>query len=153
MYKRIMVPLDGSELAECVLPHVETIARATQASVDLVRVIQPIEIPTRGGIALTPENVKQIEKEMKEEAEEYLSKTREMLRNKGFRVQSKYIFGKVAESLIDYAKTTNADLIIMTTHGRSGISRWVLGSVADRILHVSHIPVLLIRAPGCLPGV
>lgn len=74
MYKKIMVPMDGSELAECVLPHVETIAKACNASVELVQVIEPLEIPTRGGIALTTDDIKKIETQTKNEAERYFNK-------------------------------------------------------------------------------
>ncbi len=59
--------------------------------------------------------------------------------------------GGVAEGIADYATKNDADLIIMATHGRSGISRWVLGSVADRVLRSSCVPVLMVRAPGCEP--
>lgn len=148
MYRKIMVPVDGSELAECVIPHVETIAGATQAVVELVQVIEPLEIPTKGGIALSAENIKQIEMQINKEVQDYLAKIAGVLRNRGLKVESKALYGKVAESLVDYADNTNADLIIMATHGRSGISRWVRGSVADRVLHASHVPVLLVRAPG-----
>lgn len=153
MYQKIVVPVDGSELAECVIPHVETIARATQAVVELVEVIEPLKIPTRGGIALSEEDLKQIELQTYNEVQNYLAKITETLRSKDIEVHSKAIKGKAAESIVDYARSINADLIIMATHGRSGISRWVWGSVADRILHASHTPVLLIRAPGSAPAI
>jgi len=151
MYKKIMVPVDGSDLAECVLPHVETIASATRATVELVRVVEPLQVPTKGGIALTVEDIAQIEKETTAEARKYLEDLASMLRDKGLKVETRLISGKVAESLTDDALNINADLIVMATHGRSGVSRWVWGSVADRILHASRVPVLLVRAPGCVP--
>jgi nucleotide-binding universal stress UspA family protein len=61
--------------------------------------------------------------------------------------------GKVAETLADWVEKNNVDLIIIASHGRSGISRWMMGSVADRILHSVCAPVLMIRAPGCIPGI
>lgn len=148
MYKKLMVPMDGSELAECVLPHVEAVARAFRAEVEVIRVIEPIVLLTRGGIALTEKEIKQIEMHSKSEAENYLARIIGLLSSKGIKAQSKAIRGKIAESLVDYAKSSGADLIIMATHGRSGISRWFLGSIADRVLRTSHVPVLLIRAPG-----
>ena len=151
MYRNIMAPLDGSELAECVLPHVEAIAKERQAVVEVVSVVEPIEIPTRGGIALSGDDLKQIELQAKHEAENYLGGVVSRLEHAGVKVKSKLIMGKAADSLSDYAQSGNFDLIIMATHGRSGISRWIRGSVADRILQSSSVPVLLVRAPGCIP--
>ena len=148
-----MVPLDGSEIAECVLSHVEAVAKSCRAPVELVRVVEPIEIPTRGGLALTSDDLKQIELQAKQEAEVYLEGIAGRLSRAGLSAKSEVIIGKAADSLIDYARSTHADLIIMATHGRSGISHWFWGSVAQRILHSSHIPVLLVRPPGCIPGV
>ena len=153
MYKRIMVPLDGSELAECVLPHAETIAKQFKATVELVRVIETIEIPTRGGIALSAEELEQIQLHDKLDAESYLEKIADQLNQAGIKAKSKLLTGKVAESLSEYIHKSNFDLIIMATHGRSGISRWIWGSVAERILHSCPIPVLLIRPNGCVTGV
>ena len=59
----------------------------------------------------------------------------------------------VAEDVANYASKTGADLIVIATHGRSGPSRWVWGSIADRILRSSCVPVLMVRAPGCVPGI
>jgi nucleotide-binding universal stress UspA family protein len=59
----------------------------------------------------------------------------------------------VAESIAEYAEKNSADIILIASHGRSGISRWVMGSVADRILRSARVPVMMIRAPGCLPGI
>jgi nucleotide-binding universal stress UspA family protein len=152
MYQRIMVPLDGSELAECVLPHAEAIAKSCQATVELVRVIEPIEIPTRGGIALSAEELKQIDLHSKRDAKSYLKKVAGQLNQAGIKVRTKVLTGKVAESLADYIHKSNFDLIIMATHGRSGISRLILGSIADRLMHSSSTPVLLVRPPGYVPG-
>lgn len=147
-----MVSLDGSELAECALRHAESIAKSCQATVELVRVIEPIAIPTRGGIALTAEELQQIQLHEEHEARNYLDKIADQLKQGGTKAKTEVLIGKVADSLADYINKGNADLIIMATHGRSGISRWVWGSVADRILRSSSIPVLLVRPPGCMPG-
>ena len=153
MYQKIMVPLDGSELAECVLAHAEAIAKGCQTPIELVRVVEPIELPTRGGLALTSDDLRQIELQAKHEAEVYLEEVTNRLSHTGLNIKSKVITGKPADSLIDYARSSHADLIIMATHGRSGISRWIWGSVAQRIISSSSIPVLLVRPPGCVPGV
>jgi len=146
MYRKILVPLDGSKLAECVLSHTEIIAKLSKASVELVHVIEPIELPTRGGIALSVDDLKQIELHTKNDAESYLREIVERLKLAGIKAHSKLLIGKAADSLIDYIHNSNFDLVIMATHGRSGISRWIWGSVAEKILHSSSIPVLLVRS-------
>jgi len=70
------------------------------------------------------------------------------LKHDGVEFQTEVIVGTVAESLIDYTEVNNIDIILIATHGRSGVSRWVRGSIADRILRGSSIPVLMVRAPG-----
>ena len=72
----------------------------------------------------------------------------EQLKPNGVELQPQVLAGKPAESLIDYAEANKIDLILIATHGRSGVSRWVRGSIADRILRASKVPVLMVRAPG-----
>jgi nucleotide-binding universal stress UspA family protein len=156
MYQKILVPLDGSDLAECVLPHVEAIAAGCKVSqVVLVRVVDPIRlpgsVPARGDFGFTEKDRRQLEKHRKEAAEAYLKKIVDSLDVKGSNPSHAALEGKVAESLVDYAKNNNVDLIVIASHGRSGVSRWVLGSVADRMVRSSCVPVLMIRAPGCEP--
>jgi nucleotide-binding universal stress UspA family protein len=154
MYQKIMVPLDGSELAECVLPHVETIAKGCQAnSVMFVRVVEPVYFPTGGDIAMSEKDRKEMESGQRSMAEDYMTGLVGRLQYDGVGVQSELIFGRAAESLAEYATKNEVDLIIIATHGRSGISRWVWGSVAERILRSACVPVLMVRAPGCIPGV
>jgi nucleotide-binding universal stress UspA family protein len=151
MYRKIMVPLDGSKMAECVIPHVETVAKLSNASVELVHVIEPVELPTRGGIALSVDDLKQIEEHSKRDARKYLMEVVRRLNSTGIKSHSKLLTGKAADSLVDYIQENKFDLIIMATHGRSGISRWFWGSVADKILYSSKIPVLLVRPIECSP--
>ena len=151
MYRKILVPLDGSKLAECVFPHTEAIAQLSKASVEIVHVIEPLELPTRGGIALSIDDIRQIESHSKKDAENYLRGIVEQLRHAGIKTHSKLLTGRTADSLVDYIHKSNFDLLIMATHGRSGISRWIWGSVAEKILHSSSIPVLLVRSLE-LPG-
>ena len=152
MYQNILVPLDGSELAECVLPHIEAIAKLCRSTVELVRVVEPIEIPTRGEIALDADELKQMQLHGERDARGYLKTVSRRLSESGIRTSSRIITGKPAECLVDYVHKRNFELIIMATHGRSGISRWIFGSVADRLLRSSSIPVLLVRPPGCVPA-
>ena len=153
MYSRILVPLDGSSLAECVLPHVQAISTGCNVpSVEIVRVVEPLQLPTRGGIALSDDDLRRARKEMREEAQRYLQRIAGELSARGIKTDWKVLEGKPAEQIVERARETGADLLIMASHGASGISRWVWGSVTDRILRASSLPVLLIRAPGCIPG-
>jgi len=157
MYKNILVPLDGSELAECVLPHVESIAKGCGVeTVTFVRVVEPVHIPISGGddgYTFNVDDWKRIESESRAAAENYLNRLMNRLKNDGIDFQSKVLSGKAADMIADYATKDEVDLIVIATHGRSGISRWVWGSVADRVLRSACVPVLMVRAPGCVPGI
>ena len=153
MYKKIMVPLDGSQLAECVLPHVEALAKASQVQeVVFVRVIEPFRQPG-GDYIISEKEIARIDAEYKAAVEKYLQELVGRVRLDGIQKRWKLITGGVAESLADFATKNNVDLIVIATHGRSGVSRWVWGSVADRILRSSCVPILMVRAPGCVPGI
>ncbi len=154
MYDKIMVPLDGSDLAECVIPHVEAIISAFKTSeVALVRVVNPVRlpvsVPAQGEYGFTEKDRQQLHLNRKKAADDYLAKLADRFNHPGT-----VFFGVVREGnpvtiLTDYAANNAVDLIVMASHGRSGISRWVLGSVAERIVRTSCVPVMMIRAPGC----
>ncbi|MBN1690219.1 MAG: universal stress protein [Dehalococcoidia bacterium] len=149
MYKKIMVPLDGSQIAECVIPHIEAIAGKSSAKVELVTVIEPLEIPTRGHIAISDDEIKQIDAEGKKEANKYLDRVSDRLTKAGVKTDTVILSGNAADRLTRYAVNNDIDLIIMATHGRSGISRLFWGSVAEKILRATEIPVLLIKTATC----
>ncbi len=155
MYRKIMVPLDGSELAECVLPHVEAFVTECGArEVFLVRVAEFEPAGSyRGGIPVAPEMLAKIEAARKTAAEEYLARIRDRLGAQKAAYHVVVMVGRVAESLVEHAEKTGIDLILIATHGRSGVTRWVRGSVADKILRSAGIPVLMIRAPGTKGGI
>ncbi len=154
MYKKIMVPLDGSELAECVLPHVEAISKGCEVKdVVLVRVVEPLDLQPDTYMALSGDELLRIESGRKSEAEEYLKKATKQLQESVIRVRSEVLSGKTAESLAEYASKNGVDLIVIATHGRSGISHWYWGSVAERVLRSTCVPVLMVRAPGCFLGI
>ena len=158
MYQKILVPLDGSELAECVLAHAESIARGCGVKgVTFVRVVEPIHPPVSGGdegYSFSAEDYKRMESESRAEAERYLSQLVSQVKYDGISVKSEALGGgRAADIIADYATQKEVDLIIIATHGRSGISRWVWGSVADRVLRSACVPVLMVRAPGCVPGI
>jgi len=153
MYRKIMVPLDGSELAECVLPHVETFAKARGVeSIVFVRVVEPFSLtPVRGDPEFTEEQIKEIDARSVAAARNYLDQLVSRLDYGSVNIQAEVLTGKAAETLAEYAQKQGVDLIIIATHGRSGISRWVWGSVADRLLRSSRVPVLMVRVPGHVP--
>jgi nucleotide-binding universal stress UspA family protein len=149
MYKRIMVPLDGSELAECVLPHVEAFVKGFNLSdVILVRVVEPDTLSYHHMLPGESSTMAQREAERKSLAKDYLNRVAARIRCEGATIRAEVLGGSPAESLIDYAEKNNIDLILTATHGRSGVTRWVMGSVADKILRSANVPVLIVRTPG-----
>jgi len=142
--RRILVPLDGSEMAEHVLPMVTTIAQPLDAELILFQV--PIAhvhgwmtgewfVPIQGVLATAAQD-----------AHAYLSEVCGRLKKQGLGVTTATMMGSVAESIIDYAEANHVDLVAMCTHGRTGLTRWTLGSVADRVLRAGSTPILLVRA-------
>ena len=161
MYKKILVPLDGSELAECVFPHVESIVKGCQVpEVVFIRVVEPVSLPqgtiTDGGTIYTEADATKARESSdamnKADAENYLSDIAGRFQYGNARNQTVVLTGKAAETIAEYAEKNEVDLIIIATHGRSGISRWVWGGSADKILRSVCVPVFMIRAPGCIPG-
>lgn len=146
MYDNILVPLDGSELAETALPHARALAHAFQSTVILISIIEPVAVyPQPGMIGPVLSVAVNIEDEM-DNSKKYLEKIKDQLESEGLTVNINVMGGDPASQICDYALHHDADLIVMSTHGRSGIKRWVYGSVADRVLHGSKSPVLLVRA-------
>ena len=154
MYQKILVPLDGSELAECVLPHVQAISKGCAVpDVILVRAVEPFQIRSTGEYVFTEADAKRIDAESKATAKKYLDQVVSQLKKDGIAAKAVVLSGRAADALADYAKKSDADLIVIATHGRSGVSRWVWGSVADRLLRSACVPVLMVRAPGCVAGI
>ena len=154
MYKKIMVPLDGSTLAECVLPHVEAIANGCPVQeLILLRIVEPERVYSVSDSSIDPNLAAARESDCKKTAEDYLGEIADKIDAPGLTCTVKAIVGRVAESLVDYCVEKGVDLIIIATHGRSGVTRWVRGSVADKILRSSKIPVMMIRAPGTEQGI
>jgi nucleotide-binding universal stress UspA family protein len=152
MYDRILVPLDGSERAECVLPHVEALATECGAKeAFLVSVTERAsgfiavdDYSNPSGARLVPEAVAKEEKR----AQQYLGKVAETLEAKGVKVHTEVLMGSPAEEIIIYARKTKCGLIVMASHGRSGLSRWTHGSVADRVFKAAEVPILMVKAKG-----
>ena len=149
--RTILVPLDGSGLGESVLPHVEALAK--QRGVELVdvvllRVCEPPVIPSDypADMPLSwEEHVKQITDHVKQVAEQYLAGVEKRLTDAGLRVRSEVLMGKPADEIIDYADKDPFNLIVMATHGFSGLTRWEYGNVANKVLHGVSSPIFLVR--------
>ena len=145
---RILVPLDGSPIAEQILPVASELARAVNAQLVLFQV--PIAhvagamtgewfMPIQGVLATA-----------EEDAKAYLAGVAQRLEGQQVSVATATTVGSVAECIVDYAEACDADLIAMCTHGRTGLARWALGSVADRVLRAGTTPILLVRAGALL---
>ncbi len=142
MYKKILVPLDGSELAEAVLPHVKALAKSEGAEIVILRVP---DLPAPDFFSRNPAMANKIVEDLEIETGKYLQDEVKKLNKKGVKVSSVMREGPVPDTILAVAEETHADVIAMATHGRSGIQRWLMGSVADKVVHHSHIPVMLIH--------
>ncbi len=153
MYKKILVPLDGSELAERSLVHMKAIATGCQVpEVVLIGVVEPIPLAGElSGFSAVDLGV-QAEKQALDWLKGYLAGVVDKLSSEGINVKTALAHGKAADEILDYARKNQVDLIIVTTHGRSGVARWAMGSVADRIVHHAQIPVLIVSPPGAKSG-
>lgn len=142
MYRRVVVPLDGSPVAEAILPFMLEIAGPLDMEVMLLRVLLPIPPQVIEGsrhvIVEDPEA-------RRVDAEEYLAPLAAQLRGKGIRAHTRVRRGDAAAEIAAAAQEVGADLIAMTTHGRSGLNRLMFGSVAEAVLRHVHLPVLLMR--------
>lgn len=153
MYNKILVPLDGSKLAECVLPHLENVAKSSPgAEIMLVSVTErvpgfrPVDDYSRAlGVRLAPEAAGKMEAE----ARRYLDRIAKGLQAKGVKALAEVLLGDPAEEIALLATNEGFDLIIMASHGRSGPSRWAHGSVAEKVFRSNCAPVLMVKAPGC----
>jgi len=137
MFKKILVPLDGSKLAEKILSHVEKLGRCCQPEVHLFQAVVTYEID--------PKKEKEERDRLLRDAWAYLEKVAARLRKKRIKAHAVVVYGKDAVQICDYARKNKFQLIAMATHGRGGFTRWALGSVADKVLSCSQVPVMLIR--------
>jgi nucleotide-binding universal stress UspA family protein len=139
--KRILVGLDGSPLAETILPTLRDLARRTDAQVVLLHVVHiPKTVPTEAGIALD-----EIVTQEQREAASYLRRLARELDAGGLTVRTAVVIGETAPEIVRFAERENIDLVALATHGRSGMQRWLHGSVADAVLHTITRPLLLLR--------
>jgi nucleotide-binding universal stress UspA family protein len=141
MFKRILIPLDSSKLAECVLPHLVAIARICEPEVHLMRVSEPFGVTAR--LRMIDPVDWQIRKA---EAESYLSEIASRLQNAGLRVSIHLYDGRPAEKIIEVAHSWDADLILISSHGQSGISPWNVSSVVQQVILRANRSLMIIRA-------
>ena len=145
MYKKILVPLDGSKRAERILPHVEEFAQYNKADVIFLQVIEPDHTYVGPHLAVSDA---EFNKNQENEAKEYLPALRGEFREKGITARFFVERGPVVRKIIDVADRENVDLIAMASHGRTGLSHVFYGSVAAGVLHRIDRPLLLVRADG-----
>jgi nucleotide-binding universal stress UspA family protein len=145
MYRTILVPLDGSPLAEAILAEIEKLtAGAAMPRVVLIRVVPAHHIPGQDAIEWQARMIRR--------AEDYIEDLKQRLEAKGLVVDHHVPYGDPATKILEVCELYNYDLIAMSTHGRSGMGRWLMGSVADKIVSHSRTPVLLRRTqPEDLP--
>ena len=143
MYKNVLVPLDGSDVAECSIQHATAIAKTFQVyKVFLIIVLTPF-----GSRILSRVPAKKLDivaQSSEAEARKYLSKIAAALNKEGMNVEPIVATGKPAEQVVNFATRNSIDLIIMTTRGRSGVSRQPYGSVAEKIMRTSSVPILVV---------
>jgi nucleotide-binding universal stress UspA family protein len=157
MYQKILAPLDGSQLAECSLDHVKAIAFGCNVpKIVLLRVLDPIKPVDYGGLYgqgykdFSPDFLTQSWTRRQAEAEAYFSELNDRLKKESLPVETVLISGDdAAGTILDYARDNGIDLIIISTHGRSGPTRWLIGSVADKVVRHSPVPVLIVSPSSC----
>lgn len=141
MLQRILLPLDGSELAECVLPHAVRCAQATDSLVIIVHVL-----PT-SDVHIDIPSVDPLDWRLRKmEARLYMEEIASMLSGQGINVETALLQGEAAESIAQYAKEHSVDLTIMSSHGRSGLNSWNVGSVVQKVALTTHTSVMVVPA-------
>jgi nucleotide-binding universal stress UspA family protein len=150
MYQRILVPLDGSATAEQAIPYARLLSKGFKASIELLQVIDgPAEDPA--GLAQGAADDQPAER-ARAQAGEYLANLAGSLRTEGLEVSSSILEGNPASTIVTESEKAPGTLAVISTHGRSGITRWVMGSVSDKVLHATRAPMLIVRCTEPGPG-
>lgn len=144
MYERILVPTDGSAGADAAFEHAVTLARAAGATLHVINVVDPSLVPPEIGSESVLET-------FRESGEELVQQLRTEAEAAGLTVETAVVSGAPAERIRRYAVDHEADLVVMGTHGRTGIDYWLLGSVAERVVRTCPVPVLTVRRPRAEP--
>ena len=138
MFKKILVPLDGSQLSQRALEPALALSQQIGAELLLVRV------PTADTLSFAVSEAKQ--RELTRDALVYLETIRKSHEQPQFNIRTQVLDGDVASAIVDTARNEQVDLIVMSTHGYSGLTRWVLGSVTEKVLRSAPCPVMAVRA-------
>jgi len=150
MYQKILVPLDGSKVAECALSHVINLVKGgAVGEVILINVVK-VYVPGLGGEYHGRVDINTIRENLFMESRKYLADVESQLASEGIKVKKESLEGnRPADTISDYAQKNGMDMIVIATHGYTGLKKLMLGSVALEVLHDSHVPVLLIRPESC----
>jgi nucleotide-binding universal stress UspA family protein len=143
-YKKIVVPIDGSGWSERAIPHAMDIARNNNSEVVLLHVFKPPAHEYVGEIALAGQDEQLMA--LRDEMKQHLTAIRNNIRAEKVAVRVQFIEGTgVASIICDYINDEGADLVVMSSHGNTGITRWLFGSIAQKVMHEVHVPVMIIR--------
>jgi nucleotide-binding universal stress UspA family protein len=146
LFKKILLPLDGSQVGEAAIPSAQSLAQSLGAELVLFQVIRLSALVASEGAAMSSDMIREEEEYRRATAVAYLNGVEKGFKSKGVKTSIALASGSPADQIIDYAEANAIDLIAMSTHGRSGIGRWVFGSVTDKVLHSGNTPVLTVRA-------
>jgi nucleotide-binding universal stress UspA family protein len=157
MYNKILAPMDGSSLSECIIEHVKEIAKGCGVAQFIFLAVVDYAKNSwawvgdggMGGGYLNADIVGKLMEAQKDKAKEYLSRLVEEAKKDGLDAESVITEGYPPDAIIDYANKNGVDLIVMSSHGRSGITRFALGSVTDKVLRTSAVPVMVVSPAGC----
>lgn len=151
MYRKILAPLDGSNLAECTIEHVKEIAKG--CNIPEVVFLFVVDVPRNPYWMAEPATNEDLfakaHEAQKDGAKEYLTKMANEVKKDGIKAKGIVMEGNPADVIIDYAQKNGVDLIVMSTHGRSGVGRFLLGSVTDKVLRKAAAPVLVVSPKEC----
>ena len=154
MYEHVMVPLDGSELAECVLPHLEAMAKSGHISrVTLVSIVEPIHIHRGLEFRLPSDEKTRLEQMSMEKSRDYLNRIAKRIDCGGATVETEVLHGHIAKELGKYVETNDIDLVMVSTHGQPDtdrgiwgrVRRWRWWNVIEHLLRSCGVPVLIVR--------
>jgi nucleotide-binding universal stress UspA family protein len=148
MYKKILVPLDKSDLDECVFSHLQAFIHGFNITDVIFVHVEPPEKSHHGEYYIDPKTKKEYETVRVSSAKRYLDQVVNRLKSEGATLHTEVIIGKVTESIINYIEKNDIDLIIIATHARSGVTQLIRGSEAYKIFSYATVPVLMIRGPG-----
>lgn len=145
MFKHILLPLDGSPLSEASIPYAAEVARKFGGHLHLLRCMMLPEATVVGMDVTLPTMYADVQRVEKEHLERYLERISQRPELEGLVHSSHIPLGAPGQAILDHSEEYRCDLIVMTSHGRSGLSRFVYGSVADKVVHHAQVPVLVVK--------